>query len=102
MTEKFSKKKLDTKNSGQYNEILKDANGIVESCRVIVGNHEMCLNAGLWRKYARENPDALRYAIHRWWALDPIRRRSIKHPPAWLITIFQQAERAFALKRKSK
>jgi hypothetical protein len=96
VSKKFSKKNLDSEINESLKSILKDANGVIESCRAIVGDDEMSLQAELWQKYYRDSPDALRYAIHKWWAMDVIKRNSIKHPPAWLTAVFQRAERTFA------
>jgi hypothetical protein len=96
------KKKLDKPIlSLVQSERLQQANGLFDSIRLLVGDHEISLNGGLWRTYSRESPDALRYAIQKWWALDPIRRRSIKHPPAWLTDCYKRAKATFALEEKS-
>jgi hypothetical protein len=103
------KKKLDKPNDSlvqskrfDYSSSFAEGKAVSDSIRLIVGDDELCLNPGLWRTYWRECPDALRYAIQKWWALDPIRRRSIKHPPAWLTDRYKCAKAAFALERKSK
>lgn len=72
----------------------------LEQVCTIVGEHEMKRNAPLWRAYALANSDALRYAILKWNEMDPIKKRAIKNPAAWLTNRFQCAERAFAKPKK--
>jgi hypothetical protein len=94
------KKKLDSEINESLKSILKDANGVLKTCQEIVGDDEFCLTGGLWRRYARDNPDALRYAIQKWYALDPIRRRSINQPGAWVFTVFRAAEKSFRISER--
>jgi hypothetical protein len=101
MKKKLDKPILSLVKSPLGGERLKQANGLLDSIKILVGDDEMCLNGGLWRTYSRESPDALRYAIQKWWALDPVKRQSIKHPPAWLTDCYKRAKDAFALERKS-
>jgi hypothetical protein len=105
----YRKKKLDVeigdslKSNGsiRFDHSLNEAESLIDSIRLVVGEHEMELNGPLWRSYCRTCPDAMRYSIRKWNALEPIQRRSVKHPPAWLTDFYKRAQKAFTKARKT-
>jgi hypothetical protein len=106
--EKFPKKKLDneTENSvkSQFNSIdhsFNDVEDIINSIQLIIGPYEMALNEPLWRKYAQEDRDALRFAVFKWDGLNLIKKRSVKHPPSWLNAMYKRGHIVLGIQRKS-
>jgi hypothetical protein len=92
--ERIESNRTDTKNNS--------VEDLIESIRSIVGDHEMSLNEPQWRAYDRIDHDALRYAVHKWNELDRIQKLAIKHPPAWLNSLWHRAQKAFVKARQSK
>jgi hypothetical protein len=80
---------------------LNEEEELFESILGIVGEREMTLNERLWRAYGIASREALAYAVRKWNALDPIKRRSIKHPAGWLTYSFKRAEKAFATRKSA-